>query len=444
MNLLTENAVRELGLHLWQSTAFALLISVLVAVLPGPAWLRHLAGLLGLLRFVLPAGLVGLLFGTLSWAPLRGALDNSALERFLLPPFVVRGDLAPAAGTLFGLSFGTLLLGAWASGTLLLAGFWLLRLLRGLSALRRQARPFTPAEAAQLRTLTLQAGVNPDSVSGHTVAPGGWLGVAGIFRSRIIIPEGLFSRMEKAEVEAVLLHELSHVRRRDNLLRLLQAGVVALFWFHPLVWWLHRRLVWDSERACDEAVLRLTGANHAYATGLCKAVHHALEITLPGVSGMSRMGLQARVHAVLHHKHRSASPMKNSLLITALLGLLGLTTLFANPSKPPAADTTPAAPNSEVLDLSQVSEKPTVLFRAPPKYPTELRKHNIQGEVVATFVVDVDGSVTDVQIKRSSDPRFEAPTIESLLQWKFKCARKDGVPVKTRMAVPIVYSLGHK
>jgi hypothetical protein len=92
--------------------------------------------------------LVGLLFGTLSWAPLRGALDNSALERFLLPPFVVRGELAPGSGTLFGLSLGTLLLGAWAAGTLLLAGFWLLRLLRGLGALRHQARPFAPAGTA--------------------------------------------------------------------------------------------------------------------------------------------------------------------------------------------------------------------------------------------------------------------------------------------------------
>jgi len=266
MNMLSDAGGRELGLHLWQSTAFALLIAVLMACLPGPAWLRHFAGLLGLLRFLLPAGLFAALVGNVSWAPLRGVFAHSALEQFLLPPFVVRADTTAGSTTVLGLPLGTFLVAAWATGTLLLAGFWLVRLLRGLHALRTQARPFSPAKAAQLRALALRAGVKPDTVSGHTVNSSGWLGVVGLFRSRIIIPEGLFSRMDKAEEEAVLLHELAHVRRHDNLLRLLQAGVVALFWFHPLVWWLHRRLVWDSERACDEAVLELTGANHAYAT----------------------------------------------------------------------------------------------------------------------------------------------------------------------------------
>ncbi len=444
MNMLSDAGGRELGLHLWQSTAFALLIAVLMACLPGPAWLRHFAGLLGLLRFLLPAGLFAALVGNVSWAPLRGVFAHSALEQFLLPPFVVRADTTAGSTTVLGLPLGTFLVAAWATGTLLLAGFWLVRLLRGLHALRTQARPFSPAKAAQLRALALRAGVKPDTVSGHTVNSSGWLGVVGLFRSRIIIPEGLFSRMDKAEEEAVLLHELAHVRRHDNLLRLLQAGVVALFWFHPLVWWLHRRLVWDSERACDEAVLELTGANHAYATGLCKAVHHALEITLPGVSGMSRLGLQARVHAVLNHKNRTASPMKNSLLITALLGLLGLTTLFANPSPTPAADAAKAAPENSVLDASQVSQLPVVVTQVPPRYPAELKKKNIQGNVTASFVVDVDGSVIDVQVLKSSDPRFEAPAIEALRQWKFKCGSKEGVPVKVRLAVPVVFKLGNK
>jgi beta-lactamase regulating signal transducer with metallopeptidase domain len=114
----------------------------------------------------------------------------------------------------------------------------------------------------------------------------------------------LFSALDEKEVESVLVH----VKRHDNLLRLFQAGVVALFWFHPLVWWLDRRLSWESESACDEAVLRVTGASRVYATGLFRAVRYALELNLPGVSRMLRTGLQSRLRAVLNHQGRNSAP----------------------------------------------------------------------------------------------------------------------------------------
>jgi len=52
-------------------------------------------------------------------------------------------------------------------------------------------------------------------------------------------------------------HEVQHVRRRDNLAAAMHLVVEAIFWFHPLVWWLGARLVEERERACDEEVLRL-------------------------------------------------------------------------------------------------------------------------------------------------------------------------------------------
>lgn len=444
MTMLIELLGRELGLHLWQSTGFALLIMLLLLSLSGPAWLRYLTGLVGLLRFVLPVGTLGLVLGATQWTPLPWSLGDSALQNLVLPPFIVGGDGASGATEVFGLPLGVLLVGIWILGTLSLTFYWLLRLVRAHRALNLQTKPFSPAESTHLRSLAQLSGVNPDKVSGHTTDICGWLGVVGLFRSRIIIPEGLFSRMEKMEVDAVLLHELVHVRRRDNLLRLLQAGVVALFWFHPLVWWLHRRLIGDSERACDEAVLRLTDARDAYASGLCKAVHHALGITLPGVSGMSKTGLLGRVNAVLNHKNRTASPVKNSLVISSLVALVGLTTLFANPPLGTTTDSSMTEPENSIVDVSLLSEVPTVLARVAPLYPAHLKKDNVQGEVVVSFVVDRDGSVTDLQVFRSSDPRFDASACEALKQWKFKAGTKDGVPVRVRLTMPIVFSLRDK
>ena len=70
----------------------------------------------------------------------------------------------------------------------------------------------------------------------------------------LLWPEGLSEKLDDAHLEAVIAHELCHVRRRDNLTAAVHMLVEAVFWFHPLVWWLGARLIDERERACDEEV----------------------------------------------------------------------------------------------------------------------------------------------------------------------------------------------
>jgi beta-lactamase regulating signal transducer with metallopeptidase domain len=63
-------------------------------------------------------------------------------------------------------------------------------------------------------------------------------GLVGIFRPVILLPEGIDTRLSQTEIDAVLAHEICHLQRRDNLTAALHMLVEALFWFHPLVWWL--------------------------------------------------------------------------------------------------------------------------------------------------------------------------------------------------------------
>ena len=78
----------------------------------------------------------------------------------------------------------------------------------------------------------------------------------------LLWPEGLSERLDDAHLEAVIAHELCHVRRRDNLAAAIHMLVEAVFWFHPLVWWLGARLIDERERACDEEVLQRGSAPH--------------------------------------------------------------------------------------------------------------------------------------------------------------------------------------
>jgi bla regulator protein BlaR1 len=81
--------------------------------------------------------------------------------------------------------------------------------------------------------------------------------VFGILRPVLLWPAGISERLVDAQLEAILAHEMSHVRRRDNLAAALHMLVEAVFWFHPLVWWIGARLVEERETACDHEVLRL-------------------------------------------------------------------------------------------------------------------------------------------------------------------------------------------
>ena len=72
------------------------------------------------------------------------------------------------------------------------------------------------------------------------------------------------------QLEPIIAHEMFHVRGRDNLAAAMHTVVQALFWFHPLVWWLGNRLVDERERACDEAVLQSGHDPADYAEGILK------------------------------------------------------------------------------------------------------------------------------------------------------------------------------
>jgi hypothetical protein len=104
--------------------------------------------------------------------------------------------------------------------------------------------------------------------------------VVGIRRPTIYLPEALIQRLREPQLEAMLAHELAHVRRRDTWVAALQLAAQTLWWFHPVVWWMNRQLVRERERSCDEeVVVCLQGRRAQYARSLLNVLEakHRLE-----------------------------------------------------------------------------------------------------------------------------------------------------------------------
>jgi bla regulator protein blaR1 len=137
-------------------------------------------------------------------------------------------------------------------------------------------------------------------------------GVFGIFRPVLLLPEGITDRLAPAHLDAILAHELCHVRRRDNLAAALHMAVEAIFWFHPLVWWVGARLVEERERACDEEVLRLGSQPEVYAESILKTCQFYLESPLVCMSGIAGSDLKKRITRIMTGRGASISASAES------------------------------------------------------------------------------------------------------------------------------------
>jgi bla regulator protein blaR1 len=126
---------------------------------------------------------------------------------------------------------------------LLGATLMLVRLFRRIRAERRLTREERPGFLAH--GIRVQFAANAQGPE-----------MAGILRPRISLPDGIDRLLSEPEIDAVLIHEVTHARRRDNLTRLIYEAGLCVLWFHPLVWLAGSRLALYRELSCDERVIQ--------------------------------------------------------------------------------------------------------------------------------------------------------------------------------------------
>jgi len=95
----------------------------------------------------------------------------------------------------------------------------------------------------------------------------------------------------------------------------------------------------------------------------------------------------------------------------------------------------------DIFDIADLEDKPLPRKQSAPRYPSAAQRRGLEGFAVAEFIIDENGNVSSIEIKQSSDPIFEQPTIDAIRSWLFTPGQKDGRPVKTRTRVKIPYNL---
>ena len=296
--------------HLWQSTLLALGVGLLaLAFRKAGAAVRYGLWFTASAKFLVPFAVLEALGGWLAPAarlPVEAAPEAVFIARAAQPfsPSHATAPEAHAAASVAhaapGFDPGLILLAAWALGCAAVLIFWARRWARVRSAVRGAA-PL--AWSAPMPVLASPSLLEP--------------GLVGLWRPVLIVPKTLPDHLAQPEIDAIVAHESCHLRRGDNLTAAIHMLVEALFWFHPLVWWIGARLIDERERACDEAVVRSGHDRAAYARGLLECCRLYLQSPLSCVAGAAGSNLKTRVEMIMTAPLSSPLPRSGKGLLLA-------------------------------------------------------------------------------------------------------------------------------
>lgn len=441
--------------HLWQSTIFALPAGALTLILRSQrARIRYWVWLATSVKFLIPFSWLVAVGSRVAWfhSSASGAVSG------LYMAIQVIGDVTPAMTSWLARIF-PVLIAAWLGGIAAVIGAWCMNWHKMSLAARNATRLCEGREVSALRRIerVLSRRSPLLSKSGRNGAPYGRSielrrsrlsiepGVFGIRRPILMWPEGISEHLDDAQLEAILGHEVQHMRHRDNLTSAIHMIVEAVFWFHPMVWWLGARLVEERERACDEDVLELGAERRVYAEGILKVCEFCLASPLACMAGVAGGDLKKRMVSIMTEQTLRKLDLGRKLLlgaaaVAAVAGPVVFGILHATPSR---AESFPVMVDSQQAEPDHISQKEMsgmVVKKVAPEYPEAAKKAGIQGEVKLKATIGKTGDVERLELV-SGHPQLAPAAIEAVKQWKYRPYLKNGQAVEVVTDIDVNFTL---
>ena len=225
------HAIYYFGVHLVYSSVVWVAAWLLTSIQGTSATTKHWIWLATAVNFILPLGAV---FDTL-WSP----------HIFWAAPLGRVGNIGVAISG--NAALATTLCGIWLVGFISMLARLCLRI-----ATDRGRTRVTVGNGMAASSGSYLAGGVPVRFTGGQPGPA----VHGLLRSHILLPQGIDRLLSRRELNSVLMHEMTHARRHDNLIRLIYEIGLCVLWFHPLFWITGSRLALYRELSCDESAIQ--------------------------------------------------------------------------------------------------------------------------------------------------------------------------------------------
>src|SRR5215472_4783729 len=242
--------------------------------------------------------------------------------KWLLHPAPYHSPTAHAAITVPD-RWAVYLLAGWA----LIAACFLCGVVKAaghLCMLRRSCTPLPPTSLDPLLQNTLRRYLEKRNVSLCTSTRVRVPSAIGLLKPAVVIPEWVMRELSTDEVNQILVHELAHLRRWDDWTNLAQQIIKAVFFFHPAVWWVDKKVALERESACDDIVLAEAASSpRAYAECLTRLaersfLHRSVALAQAALGRIRQMSL--RVGRILD-PNRELLPNRGWKLLASLIAV---------------------------------------------------------------------------------------------------------------------------
>jgi TonB family protein len=413
----------EIVNHLWQSTLFVLFIGALCQLLQKDgAHIRYGLWWIASVKFLVP-------FSALTaigiWLAEKASMTMVPEAWTNTVSVVAR----PFDASALSWSPGAIFLSIWAAGTIVVLLYWSLRAAR-LRSVLNTAKQESSLIDNERRIVIYRADAQ--------IEPG----VVGILRTALLLPEGLEAHLSPEQLEAVLAHELCHIRRRDNLTAAIHMIVEAAFWFHPMIWWIGAKLINERERACDEMVVALGHDRKTYAESILDVCEQYAASPLHCAAGISGSDLKRRITQIMRYQGMTSLRTTKKLLLGTLAALaLAIPVVAGLAIQEIAVAQDTQQPPVSVASPSDVEEYLPIV-KVAPIYPPRAAARGLEGYVVLSYTVNETGSVENARVVESTAALFESAALEAARRWKYQPRVDNGQPMAVQgVTTKIVFAL---
>jgi bla regulator protein blaR1 len=243
----------------------------------------------------------------------------------------------------------------------------------------------------------------------------------------VLLPAGILELDPEAQ-RGIVCHELLHVRRRDWLWALFEEAVRALLWFHPAVWMLLARIDLSREQVVDREVVRRTGSRRAYLEALRAVASRSWQAAVPGLPFFHRGHLRQRVIHLCQEVPMSRPRI--ATLVATFAGLLALTAILGILAFPMTGTAWAAAKPVQPVQIEGDIQPPQPLHPMQVAYPAKEKFLKVEGQVISEVVIDEQGKVVSVEVKKSSgNANLDQAAGYTLWHQAFLPATRKGKPV---------------
>lgn len=206
----------------------------------------------------------------------------------------------------------------------------------------------------------------------------------GFFRPVILLPLAAFNNLSPQQIEAILLHELAHIRRNDYLLNLFQSVIDTVLFFNPFAWWISKNIRREREKSCDEMVLQLSEP-YLYARALLALEEFGQNNRLAMAASSKQPQLLHRIKNIMEMKNKHTN-LRHKLIALAIVITTALSVAWIYPkeniqshaekkagSKTMAASINQhIAPTNEVMANAIDTNAPKIVPPLPPAPPINI------------------------------------------------------------------------